>query len=432
MKDDQKKEMKELKDAEMNRRKFLSLSGKAGLIMGIPSIGLAAGIKTGLRYPAIIGDPEIFRRLLERLRGNLAVALERSRVVFGNGLRLHSPSVSATYRGIWPDDFLYPMLVCPGLYKKEELTAIARFLTDSIVDLPYFPDRVQADGMPVMQPGNLNSPHAQHMPLHLPSAWIRLVDHLEKWGAVIPRKDDWARIFQRSMEIVPFSCGLAYIDPQHPGVDFGFHDPEAITGFVLMSSMIHHFGLQRAVSLFDGHIDGSVITRWAAQAKGINENLHRLFDKEQGAFLAGSEDCRQVNVWGNGLAYWMTDPPIQKSIVDWYRRRRTEIFLNGFTRQIAEPGGWQRQLVNVPVGSYTNGGYWSIGTAWVLPAIAGQDPVFAAEIAGELSDNLGKLDDPEWIDARGAGGASGFLAGIAGPMMGLTAIVERRPFSDFF
>jgi hypothetical protein len=200
----------------------------------------------------------------------------------------------------------------------------------------------------------------------------------------------------------------------------------------LMSSMIHHFGLQRATRLFDGHVDEAVRKLWAGQAKGIRENLYRLFDQEQGAFLAGSKDCRQVNVWGNGLAYWMTDPPVRKSIVDWYRRRRTEIFLHGFTRQIAEPGGWQRQLVNVPVGSYTNGGYWSIGTAWVLPAIADQDLAFAAEIAGELSDNLAKLDNPEWIDANGAGGASGFLAGIAGPMMGLTAIVEQRPFSDFF
>jgi hypothetical protein len=324
------------------------------------------------------------------------------------------------------------MLVQPGLYKKEELTDIAHFLTDSIVDLPCFPDRLEADGMPVMQPGSLGSPHAQHMPLHLPAAWIRLIDQLEKWGAVIPRKDDWARIFQRSMDMVPFSCGLAYIDPQHPGVDFGFHDPEAITGFVFMSSMILHFGLNRAVRLFDGHIAHSVTERWRRQAKKIPENLNRLFDKERGAFLAGSKDCRQINVWGNGLAYWMVEPAKQKSIVSWYRRHRQDIFLNGFTRQIAEPDGWQRQLVNVPLGSYTNGGFWSVGTGWVLPALADQDPEFAAEIAEALVDNIKKQGFPEWIAAKGAGGAGGFLAGIAVPMMGLSAIVERKPFSDFF
>ena len=422
--------MNDPKKMEMSRRKFLALSGKAGAILSIPPIGALAGSKRG--SAAGKSDREIFRRLMERLRGSLVTSLERSKIIFGDKLILHSPSVSATYRGIWPDDFLYPMIVQPHIYKKEELTAIARFLTDSIVDLPCFPDRVEADGMPVMQPGNLNSPHAQHMPLHLPAAWIRLIDHLEKWGAVIPRKGDWARIYQRSMEIVPFSCGLAYVDPQHPGVDFGFHDPEAITGFVLMSSMLHHFGLRRAVRVFQGYIGNEVINRWKRQAKAIPENLHRLYDQEHGAYLAGSKDCRQVNVWGNGLAYWMAGPVIQKNIVAYYRRHREEIFLRGFTRQITEPGGWQRQLVNVPVGSYTNGGFWSIGTGWVLPAIADQDPVLAAEIAGEMVDEAEKLAFPEWIDAKGGGGASGFLAGIAGPMMGLTAIVEQRHFSDFF
>jgi hypothetical protein len=188
----------------------------------------------------------------------------------------------------------------------------------------------------------------------------------------------------------------------------------------------------RAARLFDGYVDSDVTDHWMRLAKAIPENLYRLFDKEQGAFLAGSKDCRQINVWGNGLAYWMVEAAKQKSIVEWYRVHRNEIFLNGFTRQIADKEGWQRQLVNVPLGSYTNGGFWSIGTGWVLPAIADQDPEFAAEIAKELVANLQKSGFPEWIDAKGAGGATGFLAGIAGPMMGLSAIVEQRPFSEFF
>lgn len=412
----------------MTRRAFLALSGKAGAVLGAaPMVAFAEG-----HVGTLQNDVEDFRQWLDQLRGLLTNSVQRSKISFGPGRYWHSPSISATYRGIWPDDFLYPMLVQTGLYPKETLTDIAGFLTDSIVDLPCFPDRVEADGMPVMQPGNLGSPHAQHMPLHLPAAWVRLIDHLEQWGAVIPRKDDWARIYERSMKLVPFSCGLAYVDPQHPGVDFGFHDPEAITGFVLMSSMLHYYGLKRAARVFRGHIAPEVVQRWERLAAGVRENLHRLYDKEQGAFLAGSKDCRQVNVWGNGLAYWMSDTPVRKAIVEWYRQHQDEIFLHGCTRQIAEPGGWQRQLVNVPVGSYTNGGFWSIGTGWVLPAIADQDPAFARSIAEQMVKSVSTMGIPEWIDAKGAGGASGFLAGIAGPMIGLKAIVERRPLGDFF
>ena len=107
--------------------------------------------------------------------------------------------------------------------------------------------------------------------------------------------------------------------------------------------------------------------------------------------------------------------------------------MKGFTRQIAEPEGWQRHFFPSKVGTYTNGGFWSVGTGWVLPAIAEQNPGFALEIAEDLVDNLIKLNFREYISQDGSGGgAEGFLAAIAVPMMGLTSIVENRPFSDFF
>jgi hypothetical protein len=408
----------------MDRKKFIGLTGAAGAILAISPVDLLAD------YPE---EKKQFSVLLETLRKQLLDSFERSKVLFDDRLLLHSPCISETYRGIWPDDFLYPLLVQPDLYNRETLNGIAGFLTSSIVDLDCVPDRIEADGMAVMQPGGLSRPHALQMPLHLPAAWIRLIDNLEKMGATIPRKDDWARIFKKSMDKVPFNCGLAYVDPQHPRVGFGFHDPEAITGFELMSSLVLHFGLKRAARLFKGHIEEHEIARWNRLSEGITGNIYRLFDPAQGAFFAGSKDCRQVNVWANGLAYWMVKPEIQKSIAEFYYRNREAIFLKGFTRQIAEPEGWQRHFFPSTVGSYTNGGFWSVGTGWVLPAIAGQNPGFALEIASELVDNLVKYEFREYISADGTGGgAVGFLAAIAMPMMGLTAIVENRPFSDFF
>jgi hypothetical protein len=408
----------------MTRRTFLTVSGAAGALNALSPIGMLTDYND---------EKNPFLALRQTLRKHLVKSFEKSKVLFDNKLWLHSPCISETYRGIWPDDFLYPLLVQPDLYEREKLTQIAGLLTNSMVDLECFPDRIEADGMPVMQPGSLLSPHARHMPLHLPAAWVRLVDNLEKLGATIPGKADWARLFQRSINIVPFSCGLAYVDPQNPGVGFGFHDPEAITGFELMSSLVLHFGLKRAALFFKDYIEESEIIRWNRLSEGISNNLYRLFDKEQGAFFAGSKDCRQINVWANGLAYWLVKPDVQKTIVEYYQRNRKAIFLKGFTRQITEPEGWQRHFFPSKTGSYTNGGFWSVGTGWVLPAIADQNPGFALEIAEELADNLVKLEFREYISADGTGGgAVGFLAAIAVPMMGLTAIVENRPFSDFF
>ncbi|HKL23011.1 MAG TPA: hypothetical protein VJ904_14490, partial [Tichowtungia sp.] len=101
--------------------------------------------------------------------------------------------------------------------------------------------------------------------------------------------------------------------------------------------------------------------------------------------------------------------------------------------QIAEQDGWQRELVNVPVGTYTNGGFWSTGTGFVLPAIADQDPAFAAELTKDLVANMEQTAFAEWIAADGKGnGAKGFLAGIAMPVMGLQSIIEKQPLLNWF
>jgi hypothetical protein len=385
----------------------------------------------------VAGAQPAFETALARLRTWLVECAVKSRIDYAGGLRLHSPCISATYRGIWPDDFLWPLLVDESLADTATLERTLHFITESVVGLPRVPDRIEADGMPVMQPGALGAPHAEHMPLHLPAAWARLLDAFRLRGIEIPRKAEWADLIARSFEQVPFSCGLAYVDPQRPGAGFGFHDPCAITGFELMSSLVLHRGLQRAAALFEDVTGKEKSGRWAAQADAIKGNLHRLWSEEDGAYLAGSKDCRQVNVWANGLAYWLSDAGKKKRIVAWYERHRSRIFLAGCTRQIAEDAGWQRPLVAVPLGTYTNGGFWSTGTGFVLPAIADQDPAFAVELAEQLVTNMDHTGFAEWISADGAGGttgggARGFLAGIAMPALGLRCIIERRPLTDVF
>ncbi len=378
-----------------------------------------------------------FASALGVLRAALNACAVKSRIDFAGGLRVHSPCISATYRGIWPDDFLWPLLVEESLADTATLGQALHFITGSVVDLPRVPDRIEADGMPVMQPGALGTPHAEHMPLHLPAAWVRLLDVFQARGVTIPRKAEWADVIARSFDEVPFSCGLAYVDPQRPGAGFGFHDPCAITGFELMSSLVLYRGLQRAAALFPDVTRPERTRKWISLAEGIRANLFRLWSEEEGAYLAGSKDCREVNVWANGLAYWLSDPAKQERIVAWYKRHRSRIFLAGCTRQVAEEGGWQRPLVAVPLGTYTNGGFWSTGTGFVLPAIADRDAGFAAQLVGDLVAGMEKTGFAEWVSADAAGGISGggargFLAGIAMPALALQCIIERRALTDCF
>jgi len=412
----------------MTRRKML-----AGTLARTTALALGGGLLQALANDSG-GDPMTsFREALNTLKKWLTDCTVKSRIDYRGGLQLHTPCVNGNYKGIWPDDFLFPLLVDRSLMDATTLTKAMEFVSESVLQLPYLPDRIEPDGMPVMQPGGLKSPHASRMPLHLPAAWLRLLDYAQTMGAEIPRKADWARLVQRSFDSVPFACGLAYVDPQSPCVGFGFHDPCAITGFELMSSLVLYRGLQRAAALFADVVTPEQKMLWLAQAQAIQDNLYRLWSEKDGAYFAGSKDCRQVNVWANGLAYWLSTPEKQRRIVTWYKTNREKIFLTGYTRQIAEEKGWQRELVKVALGSYTNGGFWSTGTGFVLPAIADQDPGFAAELTRQMVANMEKTSFAEWIAADGKGnGAKGFLAGIAVPGLGLRSIIEKKSLLSYF
>jgi hypothetical protein len=106
----------------------------------------------------------------------------------------------------------------------------------------------------------------------------------------------------------------------------------------------------------------------------------------------------QFSVWGNGLIFPLAGNSEQQSIVRFYRDNRAKIFLNGCTREIAEPGGWEG---NVNPGKYQNGGFWATGAGYVLPALAQLDPALCIELIGDLTANLPKIDFAEWLDATG-------------------------------
>lgn len=366
----------------------------------------------------------------DRLAGYLTELVPGAKNRLAEGTLLLMPQSGGGYSGIWPDDSLYPLMALPSLANTEELQATLQFLSDSVLELEYVPDRVEPDGLPILSPGPSDKPPMTHrMPLHLPAAWVRLLDYYQRFGVAIPQKRAWARLIERSVKCVPFANGLAYADPQKPPIGYGYHDTIKIAGWELMSSLVLMRGLERAVALFEGDIADEVREHWTQLARGIRANLHRLYDAKIGGYLAGSRIGRQFSVWANGLAYWLAPPEAQTKIVQFYRDHQTAIFLRGCTRQIAEPG-WEG---NGPGDSYQNGGFWATGTGYVLPALAEQDPGFAVQLVEELVENLPKINFAEWIGADGKpAGAQRFLGSVSLPLLGLKSILEKHPLLDYF
>lgn len=413
--------------APVSRRNVLKLTGAAAV----------AALTTGNAFADDAGPSKAMMARLQKVHDRLAAYMTElaagAKKRISDGVTLLMPQAGGGYVGVWPDDSLYPMMAMPSLAKKDELAGVIRFLTDSVVELDYVPDRVEPDGLPILSPGGSTSkPMTERMPLHLPAAWVRLLDYYQSFGVEIPRKKDWAAVIERSVRCVPFANGLAYADPQKMPIGFGFHDSIKITGSELMSSLMLMRGLERATKLFANEAEPKAIEKWTRLAKSIHENLHRLYDPNIGGYVGGTRAGRQFSVWANGLIYSLAKPEFKKKIVQFYRDNKNKIFLLGCVRQIAEPG-WNNIDKSKPQYNYQNGGFWATGAGYVLPAIADQDPELAVALAEELADNLPEIQYAEWIDlGKKPSGAFRFLASVSLPLLGLKSILERRPLIEYF
>jgi hypothetical protein len=407
-------------ESRFPRREFLKLTGVAS----ITAVGAGPGFTQG--------SPTFEARLKlahDRIVAYLTELVPGARRQVGSATLL-MPQSGGGYSGVWPDDSLYPLMALPSLANKQEMQKTIEFLSDSVLELPYVPDRIEPDGLPIMSPGqSYERPLTYRMPLHLPGAWVRLLDYYQHFGVEIPQKKAWAKLIERSVKCVPFANGLAYADPQNPPIGYGYHDQIKITGWELMSSLVLMRGLERAVVLFEGSIGSEVREHWAQLAKGIHANLYRLYDAKIGGYVGGSRVGHQFSVWGNGFAYSLATSEQKASIVRFLRDHQSRIFLLGCTRQISE-AGWEG---NGPGDSYQNGGFWATGTGYVLPALAEQDPAFAVQLAEELVQNLPKINFCEWIGTnRKPAGAQRFLGSVSVPLLGLKSILEKRPFLSYF
>ncbi len=389
---------------------------------------LAAGHARGQVAAPAGAEANPWGALRDRLRPLMAELVKAAQLRQG-GVVFTRPCVSETYRGVWPDDCMWPYVADPALAAATEWPGLLEWLTDAIVELPCVPDRVEFNGVAVMSPGGARgAPMSLRMPLHLPSAWTRYLDYARSFGVAIPRQAEWAQVIRRSFDQVPFSFGLVHSDPQTRVVGFGFHDSIRITGLELMTSLVTYRGLQRAAALFADDLEPAVTGRWRRQAEGIRANLHRLFDAKLGGFLGGTLEGRQVSVWGSGLAYALATEEQRAAMVRFLQQNKADIFLRGCTRQVASAGGWSGKA-----SGYQNDGFWATGTGFVLPALAEGDPAFARELAETLVDQLTQFDVAEWLNAQGQPhGARRFLASVSMPLLALRALAERRPLLDYF
>jgi len=373
----------------------------------------------------------ILEECYSTLKGYLKTCIEKTKIQTEKVLAF-KPS-DGLYDSIWPDDFAFPTMVSPESLSKEDYQRIADFISVSCQGLVVVPDRVRFDGMPIMSPGPFGEPISYRMPAHLPSAWVRLLIHLEKQGVTLKNRDFWAKLIERSFENVDFKDGLVYINPEKPYVGFAYHDCIAISGYDFFSSIVTMKGLRRAATFFQNDLPLATREKWLSMSSKIKSNLTRLLDPKKKAFLAGSDSCRQVNIWANGLYYGDANCEEKQGIRDYLIKHMNQIIHQGCTRQIAESSGWEKQLLEMPINSYMNGGYWPTGTGYIFQAIYETDHELGKQLLRDLITALPKYEYPEWISPNGiVSNERYFHMAIAIPMLAIRSVIDGGSLFDYF
>lgn len=365
------------------------------------------------------------------LRAELKRLAAETKVAFGDGLRVSQPSAPGHYRGLWPDDWYFPHKVLPELISDVEARRLFAFLTDHIERAPVLPDRIEPDGHLVFQPGAESRPHGKLMPVHLPAAWLRLVRYLHGRTGDTALKERWRGVIDRSVDKLVLRDGLPFVSDVEPQVAFGFYDTVGLQGNELMTSVVLEKGLRHAVPLFGGDLG----RKCAAIADSIAARIVRLRSAE-GWYLSDTIGCRQFSAWSNGLLYGAGYLPAadRTRIREAIWARRGELALRGQVRHAAEP--WRRMnpvWQGRPVGTYMNGGYWAVGTAYALKALYDRDRGFALATLRAMLADLRKTDFAEWTDAEGTRlGARKFLMSAALPLAAVRAILRGGDLLDEF
>ncbi|MBZ0286154.1 MAG: hypothetical protein K8I30_00965, partial [Anaerolineae bacterium] len=297
--------------------------------------------------------------------------LHRCQVTAHDGTILFTPDGSANYRALWTRDFSYMVENAGDLLDPQAVRAAVAYLLRGQRADGCIPDRVQADGLAVYSAGPVERPlgapptdNSQFMVNLVYDYSAQTGDHAfacQHYDA-LRRALDYTRRDEQ---------GLVFIPPGHKQSPYGFTDVVAKTGALLFSSLLYWQACQKMTAM--GRWCGSDATIYQERAAQIEQGLDRLWDDSQGVFLAASETCRQIDIWGNAFAVYIgcVKSERRERIIRFLCDRYADYVLRGQVRHLLHGETWERLLLpteDFPPGTYQNGAYWGTAAGWVVYA----------------------------------------------------------------
>ncbi len=310
-----------------------------------------------------------------------------------DGTTLYTPDGEGNYRALWTRDFAYMVANAWDLFPVDDVKACITILLNGQRADGCVPDRVQADGLAVYSAGPVEHPLGAP-PTDNSQFMVKLVHtYVTRTGDV-----DFARKvvhqLRSALDFTPRSNrGLVMIPPDCRQSPYGFTDTIAKTGELLFSSLLYWKACKEMVDIC--RMCDADAAEYVARADRVVANLDVLWDSVSGTYLAATENCAQVDIWGNAYAIYcgFLDEEHKQTgrkvaVLKFLQTQYADYVSRGQVRHLLNGTFWERTLMPVAPGSYQNGAYWATASGWVMAALAQVDNTLAVSMLQDLVEDF--------------------------------------------
>ncbi len=323
-----------------------------------------------------------------QLQAIVARLIENARRPSPLGVTAYTPAAFGdTYPALYLRDFTYMAESAPEFIPAPHVRDILALFVRNLSPEGLCPERISNDGEVIYLC------HGGRPPADSPLFLLKLcAAHLRHGGDPAFVASLYPAL-TRTFGTVPVesATGLVWIDPAAPHTGYGFTDTIAITGRHLYCSLLR-FEACGILADLAGRF-GHDAAPWRQAAARIRGSLDLLWSPAHELFFAGSQDCRQADVWGSAYACVIdaVDDARRATLAASLWAKRDRFLLRGQVRHLLRPEFWNRLIIAgdwTAPGQFQNGPYWGTATGWMAEVFESAQPGAGFGLLRELVANF--------------------------------------------
>ncbi len=345
------------------------------------------------------------------------------------GVTLFTPDGVASYDALWLRDFSYMVEYAPETVSTEEIIDCINFAISGKRSDGWMPDRIYADGLAVYAAGEVGKPVGEANLDNTPFLVFIVSDLMKRINMPLGKQlfDRWHDVLAQGLMIIPTAPnGLVYSDPHRPHSPYGFTDTVGKTGCLFMESLL----LWRACAKMENMCAsfGRDVSCWMDMKRKIEESIFELYDKQSGAFFAASEDCRQIDIWGNAYMLFIGFPAGKTcdAVLRFLHCHASDYIFNGQICHLLKGQYWNRLLIDVPKETYQNGAYWATATGWVAWCLYQTDKALGVKVLTDAIKYLLQKGSFECVN-EGYQKLPSFVVSATNVLGGVERMIQEDP-----